>query len=207
MIAPDETGAEKKSWEDEVPANGRYALYSDGIKLSDQVMPGGALDLYATLGTGWGTEDGEKVYYDDDGNKAIGVKVIDGKYYGFSREGYLLSGLQLVDGNTYYFDHSDNEAAVTGQTIQIKKGGKELKLTFDEQGRLVLPGDVNGDGFADGRDAVRLAKYLKDATVEISLLNSDVNGDQTVDEKDLEILLQYLSGDQKTELYNRTKAK
>lgn len=207
VIAPDETGAEKKSWEDEVPANGRYALYSDGIKLSDQVMPGGALDLYATWGTGWGTEDGEKVYYDDDGNKAIGVKVIDGKYYGFSREGYLLSGLQLVDGNTYYFDHSDNEAAVTGQTIQIKKGGKELKLTFDEQGRLVLPGDVNGDGFADGRDAVRLAKYLKDATVEISLLNSDVNGDQTVDEKDLEILLQYLSGDQKTELYNRTKAK
>lgn len=55
-----------------------------------------------------------------------------------------------------------------------------------------LPGDVNGDGLVDGRDAIRLMKYLADEEdpetgelFEIHPSNSDINGDGTVDEKDL----------------------
>ncbi len=55
-----------------------------------------------------------------------------------------------------------------------------------------LPGDVNGDGLVDGRDAIRLMKYLADEEdpetgelFEIHPSNSDINSDGTVDEKDL----------------------
>ncbi len=58
----------------------------------------------------------------------------------------------------------------------------------------VLPGDVNADGAVDGRDAVRLARYIATKDAEASARAADVNDDGDIDGKDLRLLVQYLSG-------------
>lgn len=61
------------------------------------------------------------------------------------------------------------------------------------------PGDVNGDGEIDGRDATKLLEYLANldmqtgtSSVEISAA-ADCNGDGTVDGRDAVLLLRYLA--------------
>ena len=55
-----------------------------------------------------------------------------------------------------------------------------------------LPGDVNGDGKVNNKDATRLQKYLKGDEVEVVEFNLDVNGDGKVNNKDLTRLQRYL---------------
>lgn len=57
-----------------------------------------------------------------------------------------------------------------------------------------VPGDVTGDGTVDGRDLLRLAKYLGGYDVSIVEDNSTVNGDTVVDGRDLLRLAKYLGG-------------
>lgn len=57
-----------------------------------------------------------------------------------------------------------------------------------------IPGDVNDDGVVDGRDVLRLAKWLAGENVTINEKNADVNGDVTVDGRDLLRLAKYLAG-------------
>ena len=56
-----------------------------------------------------------------------------------------------------------------------------------------VPGDVNGDGFVDGKDALRLLRYLADLPVSIAERNADVNGDGSVNGKDSLRLLKYFA--------------
>ena len=56
------------------------------------------------------------------------------------------------------------------------------------------PGDVNGDGEVDGRDLVRLRKYLTGDTGEEAIeANANVNGDDVIDILDLIRLRKYLA--------------
>ena len=58
------------------------------------------------------------------------------------------------------------------------------------------PGDVNGDGAVDGRDLVRLRKYLVGVPgTEIIEANANVNGDDVIDILDLIRLRKYLAKD------------
>lgn len=57
-----------------------------------------------------------------------------------------------------------------------------------------IPGDVTGDGSVDGRDLLRLAKYLGGYDVTIVAENATVNGDSAVDGRDLLRLAKYLGG-------------
>lgn len=58
------------------------------------------------------------------------------------------------------------------------------------------PGDVNGDGEVDGRDLVRLRKYLAGVPeIVIVEANANVNGDDVVDILDLIRLRKYLAQD------------
>ena len=54
------------------------------------------------------------------------------------------------------------------------------------------PGDINGDGKVNNKDANRLQRYLKDPTTEVNAAALDVNGDGTVNNKDLIRLMRYL---------------
>ena len=66
-----------------------------------------------------------------------------------------------------------------------------------------LPGDVNGDHVVDGRDVIRLMKWLADDPEEeegdgIYYENADVDASGHVDEKDLLRLIRYLAGENVT---------
>lgn len=56
----------------------------------------------------------------------------------------------------------------------------------------VLPGDVNGDGVIDGRDSIRLLRYLAGADAVITWQSADINQDGTVDGRDSIRLLKML---------------
>ena len=58
----------------------------------------------------------------------------------------------------------------------------------------VLLGDVNGDGAVDGRDALRLLKYLAGQDVAMEETAADMTGDGTVDGRDALRLLKMLAG-------------
>lgn len=55
-------------------------------------------------------------------------------------------------------------------------------------------GDVNGDGMVDGRDLVRLAKYIAGSNVTIDAAAADMNGDGNVDGRDVLRLAKQLAG-------------
>ena len=57
-----------------------------------------------------------------------------------------------------------------------------------------VPGDASGDGVVDGRDLIRLAKYLGGYGVEIDAAAASVNGDDVVDGRDLIRLAKFLGG-------------
>lgn len=57
-----------------------------------------------------------------------------------------------------------------------------------------LSGDSNDDGVIDGRDVLRLQKYLAGHSVSIDLKNADVTGDGIVDGRDVLRLQKYLAG-------------
>ena len=65
-----------------------------------------------------------------------------------------------------------------------------------------IPGDVNGDGEVDGRDVIRLMKYLAgddedkvNEEIEIIKENCDLNEDTEIDSLDLLLLVKYLGGE------------
>ncbi len=56
------------------------------------------------------------------------------------------------------------------------------------------PGDVNGDGTTDGRDLLRLARYLAGNNVTIDPEAADMNGDGKLDGRDVLRLAKKLAG-------------
>ena len=60
--------------------------------------------------------------------------------------------------------------------------------------RRFAPGDANGDGEIDLRDATRLLQYFADWDVTVEKDAADVNGDGEIDLRDATRLLQYLAG-------------
>lgn len=56
-----------------------------------------------------------------------------------------------------------------------------------------IPGDVNGDGVVNGKDATRLLQHLAHWSVEIDEAAADCNGDGVVNGKDATRLLQHLA--------------
>ena len=101
------------------------------------------------------------------------------------------------NGNTYYYDYKGEK--ITG--THVFDG---VTLFFDENGVLSdrILGDINGDKTVDGRDAIRLMKYLAGEIDEetgevfaISEKNADLNQDGVTDELDLLRLMKFLGGE------------
>ena len=78
------------------------------------------------------------------------------------------------------YDVSENSVSVSGASVTVKKGA--------------LTGDCNGDGTVDGRDLLRLARYLAGGGSEIDRSAADMNGDGQVDGRDVLRLAKQLAG-------------
>ena len=133
--------------------------------------------------------------------------------------GLMYTGFGVMPANTDYIviqDHENfNKLLRDHDTISIVFEESDLMSTrsqfynidisgFPEAetalfGKKALIGDVNDDGTVDGRDSVRLMKYLagdeEEPEAKISGTNADLNGDGKVDELDLLCLLKLLGGE------------
>ncbi len=83
----------------------------------------------------------------------------------------------------------DNAYNVTKYTATVEFMG----VTYEDEAEVVnfMYGDINGDGVVNGKDLIRLRKYLVGSDVELSG-GADCNGDGTVNGKDLIRLRKYL---------------
>ena len=75
---------------------------------------------------------------------------------------------------------NEQTVSVTGTTVSVKKGG--------------IIGDCNGDGTVDGRDLLRLARYIAGGGSSVDLSAADINGDGNVDGRDVLRLAKQLAG-------------
>ena len=134
---------------------------------------------------------GKTYYFDADGNKVTGKRVINNATYFFNKDGIMQTGWKKTDDGTYYL--SENGAAVIGwQTIEdadyyfdnngIMATGEVqvglVKCTFSKKGKLKSKGDVNidaskpmvaltfddGPGERTGELLAQLEKYNAHAT-------------------------------------------
>ena len=69
------------------------------------------------------------------------------------------------------YNSREQNVKVSDASVVIKKGA--------------VPGDCNGDGIVDGRDLLRLARYVAGTGVQIDISAADVNGDGHVDGRDV----------------------
>lgn len=56
--------------------------------------------------TGWQEEDGNRYYYDSNGNRVTGLLEIENKYYYFDSDGVMKTGFQKIEEKYYYFGSS-----------------------------------------------------------------------------------------------------
>lgn len=87
--------------------------------------------------------------------------------------------------NVWIVEKPEREFAMHESVILLMNDCRTAEI-YDDRIEQILPenpGDVNNDGIVDGRDVIRLMKYLAGDDVDIS--NADINADGVVDEKDL----------------------
>lgn len=108
--------------------------------------------------------------------------------------GTLKDGILLVSASgPVIYSYECGENGFVEFTLDVTVTGNPE----DPDDELVnRPGNVNGDknGIVDGRDVLRLARYLAGHDVEINLKAADVNGDGAVDGRDLLRLSRYIAG-------------
>ena len=116
-------------------------------------------------------------------------------------ESVILDGKNILSeciiSKNRYTDPGTYTLVVSPAQGSIYTGSKSVVYTVSAP----LPGDVNNDGKVDGRDSIRLMKYLSDEidpkTGKVFIINSiaaDVTGDRKVDERDLLRIMRYLGG-------------
>lgn len=89
--------------------------------------------------------------------------------------------------------YNDMEASRDGDNIySFTMPSNDVTVTAVFE-KIILRGDVNGDGTVDPRDLIRMMKYLSGEDVEVAEENLDVNGDGSVNSADLVRLMKNIS--------------
>ena len=78
---------------------------------------------------------------------------------------------------------------IHGDNVSLKIINGSVNVVDD-----IMPGDANGDGYINMRDALCLRKHLAGWDVYAALSALDVNGDGSVNMKDTLLLFKYLAG-------------
>ena len=108
----------------------------------------------------------------------------------------MRAGETAEDYHLYYI--SDKGEMTEVETVYDEAGYMLFTLEHFSEYVIIrenthLPGDINGDGKVNNKDATRLFQYLSDWDVEVVEAALDVNGDGRVNNKDATRLFQYLS--------------
>ena len=103
----------------------------------------------------------------------------------------------VEEGSTIITLNSDYLAALEPGwhvlNVQFMDGSAGAAFEIREKPEYI-PGDINGDGKVNNRDAARLMQHLAGWDVEYEKAALDVNGDGKVNNRDAARLLQYLAG-------------
>lgn len=117
-----------------------------------------------------------------------------------SGSGYTVADLtEGVIGSLTFRVNDDAAPGVYVVESVVKSGSSLVKgtLTFqieEKQSQDRVPGDVNGDGNVNSRDALAILKYASGQEVSIILDNADVNADGNINSRDALAILKYASG-------------
>ena len=143
------------------------------------------------MATGLITVDGSRYYMNTDGIMQTGFQTVDGKKRYFDENGVMATGWLQDGGKRYYLDE---DGVVQTGNVALEDAETALYY-FDPEGALVdrTPGDVNLDQSVDGRDSIRLMKYLAGDDEEAVLTNADVDRNGAVNELDLLKMMQYFA--------------
>ncbi|MBR4720187.1 MAG: hypothetical protein IK057_00330, partial [Clostridia bacterium] len=96
--------------------------------------------------------------------------------------------------------HAWDEGVVTTEPTTTSEGVKTYTCTVcgatktEAIPKIILYGDINGDGKVNRSDLVRLTKYFAGYDVQIDETASDVTGDGKVNRSDLVRLTKYFAG-------------
>ena len=112
-----------------------------------------------------------------------------------TNNGYIRYVYNTNVTNLYY----ENELEMRGEDYKAATPTPEPTPIYEPTptpAPSVRPGNVNGDadGIVDGRDLLRLARYLAGQDLQIDRKASDVNGDGQIDGRDLLRLARFLAG-------------
>ena len=177
----------------------------------------GYVTRFYTVEIGNGMQEA-KVYLNTTGNYGDeGFIDIQGAAFAFSQESYVetgepltppvtvsYGGVVLTEGADYTVEYSSNVSPGYGYAkikgIGAFKGHYNApswitpKAPDDPGESPQVQGDVSADGVLDGRDLLRMAKYLAGIDVEINIASADFNGDGNVGGRDLLRMAKYLAG-------------
>ena len=190
---------EQKDYSGEIPVsrNGKYTLMayavaSDGAK-GELYTREFTVDLDKEkyhLSSFVDSMEG-KSYIDENGEKVIGWKSIDGSYYYFDDKGIMKTGFLDLDGEKYYLD-TDGKMHIgrldlEGKSYYFDKDGKMLRNTWVDKRYFV---DENGEMLKDRKNSEGI--YF------------DANGDRSFDAATLykehpDSILEIVSKERKTE--------
>ena len=122
---------------------GQYYVDANGIKTSQ------------TKTVGWKTTNGQKYYFDANGNMTTGFATISGNRYFFNNSGVMLTGLQEIAGIKYYFYPEGNMAVSTTIVVGTKQ------YTVNESGIVTAEENLKINGATTGAQIVNFAlKYV-----------------------------------------------
>ena len=122
---------------------GQYYVDTNGVKTSQ------------TKTVGWKTTNGQKYYFDANGNMTTGFTTISGNRYFFNNSGVMLTGLQEIAGIKYYFYPEGNMAVSTTIVVGTKQ------YTVNENGIVTAEENLKINGATTGAQIVNFAlKYV-----------------------------------------------
>ncbi|KRL36742.1 KxYKxGKxW signal peptide domain-containing protein [Liquorilactobacillus uvarum] len=157
-----ETGAQIKGEYVSVNSKMYYFDKNSGNATAYTLESNGVIKAYTAEGnevnSGFFTDqDGNKYYFTDSGQYAVGVKEIDGNTYNFDQNGHLLKNVtETINGTLYYFNAEDGKGEkLPEKVLQDTSSAKEVEeyaahntaATYDENSFENVNGYINADSW------------------------------------------------------------